>query len=204
MIDRSQFATRFDVPRETLEKLDTYAALLTDWQSRMNLVGPSTLPQVWHRHFADSAQLLPIAGAGRSWLDVGAGAGFPGLIIATLDPNARVTLVESIAKKCRFLETVASELELGNRVTIENRRIESLPPQRFDIITARALAAVDRLLGWSRPFADADTLWLLPKGARWAGEVADAQRHYRFAMTSQPSLTDAEAQILLLRQVRKS
>lgn len=201
MIERTQFAEIFDVPRETMEKLDRYCALLTEWQDRMNLVGPSTLPQIWHRHFADSAQLLPIAGRSRSWLDVGAGAGFPGLIIATLDPNARVTLVESIAKKCRFLETVKTDLELGDRVTIENCRIEALPVQRFDVITARALASVDRLLGWCRPFADENTIWLLPKGAKWADEVSDAQRHYRFSMTHSPSLTDQQAQLLLLRQV---
>jgi 16S rRNA (guanine527-N7)-methyltransferase len=203
VIGRDQFAEHFHVPRETLEKLDHYAALLNEWQSRMNLVGPSTLPHLWHRHFADSAQLLAIAGHGRCWLDVGAGAGFPGLIIATLDPSAHVTLVESIAKKCRFLETVATELQLGNRVTIENRRIETLPQQRFDIITARALAALDRLLDWCLHFADSDTLWLLPKGARWAEEVSHARQSHRFTISNQPSLTDTDAQLLLIRKVAR-
>lgn len=203
MIDRAQFIETFNVPRETLAKLDCYAALLTEWQVRMNLVGPSTLVQMWHRHFADSAQLLAIAGHNHTWLDVGAGAGFPGLIIATLDPGAQITLVESIAKKCRFLETIVTELELGDRVIIENRRIESLPPQRFDIITARALASVDRLLSWCRTFANSETLWLLPKGAKWAEEVADAQRHFRFTLEDKPSLTDSAARLLLIRQVSK-
>jgi 16S rRNA (guanine527-N7)-methyltransferase len=204
VIDRGQFAEHFHVPRETLEKLDRYESLLIDWQSRMNLVGPSTLPHIWHRHFADSAQLLPIVGTGRSWLDVGAGAGFPGLVIATLDPLARVTLVESIAKKCRFLETVVSELQLGQRVTIENRRIETLPRQCFDIITARALAALEQLLDWCLPFADSTTQWLLPKGVRWAEEVAQAQQRFRFALSNQSSLTDPEAQLLLIRKVAKA
>lgn len=201
MIDRAAFAEHFAVPRETLEKLDRYAALLTDWQSRMNLVGPSTLTQIWHRHFADSAQLLPLAGAGKSWLDVGAGAGFPGLIIATLDPKARVTLVESIAKKCRFLEIVADNLGLGDRVTIENRRIETLPRQPVDVITARALAALEKLFAWGRPFATQNTLWLLPKGLRWAEEVTEAQRKFQFSLTDYSSLTDPHARLLLVRMV---
>lgn len=204
MIGRDRLAGNFDVPRETLEKLDRYAVLLGDWQGRMNLVGPSTLSHVWHRHFADSAQLLPIAGLGRSWLDVGSGAGFPGLIIATLDPAAHVTLVESIAKKCRFLETVVSELELGGRVIIENRRIETLSQQRFDIITARALAALDQLFDWCLPFAGPSTLWLLPKGARWADEVAKARMKFQFNITNQPSLTDDAAQLLLVRKVARA
>ncbi|WP_416907336.1 MAG: 16S rRNA (guanine(527)-N(7))-methyltransferase RsmG [Polymorphobacter sp.] len=187
-----------------MDKLDRYAALLADWQTRMNLVGPSTLPQLWHRHFADSAQLLPVAGPGRTWLDIGAGAGFPGLVIATLDPGARVTLVESIAKKCRFLETVVSDLQLDDRVTVENRRIEDLPPRRFDVITARALAAVTRLLGWGRPFAGRDTLWLLPKGARWSEELDEARRAYRFKVETRPSLTDEAARLLLIRGVAAS
>jgi 16S rRNA (guanine527-N7)-methyltransferase len=200
-MDRNAFAAQFAVPRGTMAQFDRYAALLTDWQGRMNLIGPSTLPQLWHRHFADSAQLLPVAGQGKNWLDIGAGAGFPGLIIATLDPAATVTLVESIAKKCRFLETVVSELGLGDRVTIENHRIEELPPRRFDVITARALAAIDRLLRWSRPFSGDDTLWLLPKGARWSDEVTEARRSYRFKLDTMPSCTDDAARLLLIRQV---
>jgi 16S rRNA (guanine527-N7)-methyltransferase len=99
VIDRDAFAAQFDVSRETLADLDRYAALLGEWQTRMNLVGPSTLPQLWQRHFADSAQLLGLSGVGRSWLDIGTGAGFPGLVLAILDPLAKLTLVESIATR---------------------------------------------------------------------------------------------------------
>ena len=96
--ERAAFAAEFDVSRETLARLDRYAELLAEWQQRMNLVGPSTLPHVWDRHFRDSAQLLPIAGTGQRWLDIGAGGGFPGLVIAILDPTANIMLVESITK----------------------------------------------------------------------------------------------------------
>jgi 16S rRNA (guanine527-N7)-methyltransferase len=201
MKDRAAFSERFNVPRETLLKLDAYEGLLADWQVRMNLVGPSTLSQTWNRHFADSAQLLSLGGVGLRWLDIGAGGGFPGLVIATLDPNAHITLVESIAKKCRFLETVAIELELEPRVTIENRRIETLPRQRFDIITARALAPLAQIFAWARPFADNATRWVLPKGARWADEVSAAERRFHFAYEQHLSLTDDHARILLVNNV---
>ncbi|KPF80170.1 hypothetical protein IP88_00855 [alpha proteobacterium AAP81b] len=203
MIDRDAFAARFDVSRETLAALDTYATLLAEWQTRMNLVGPSTLPHLWDRHFADSAQLLGLDGTGKAWLDIGTGAGFPGLIIAVLDPAARVTLVESIAKKCRFLAEVSASLGLGNRVTIENRRVESLPRQRFDIITARALAALDRLFDWSLGFAGPQTQWLLPKGARFAEELARAEERFAFDHRLVPSLTDPQARIVIATGVRR-
>lgn len=203
MTDRESFEARFNVPRETLEQLDSYAALLADWQTRMNLVGPSTLPHIWDRHFTDSAQLLPLAGTGRSWLDIGAGAGFPGLVLAILDQDARLTLVESIAKKCRFLSEVTAALGLESRVTIENRRIEALPRAKFDIITARALAALDQLFDWGLPFAGSGTHWILPKGARVDEELEKATRRFAFEHRLVPSMTDADARIVVVRGVKR-
>jgi 16S rRNA (guanine527-N7)-methyltransferase len=203
VIDRNAFAAQFDVSRETLVALDSYAALLADWQARMNLVGPSTLPHLWDRHFADSAQLLGLAGGGKTWLDIGTGAGFPGLIIATLDPTACVTLVESITKKCRFLAEVTVALGLGERITIENRRVETLPRQRFDVITARALAALEQLFDWGLAFAGSGTQWLLPKGARFAEELALAEQRFAFGHRLVPSLTDAAARIVIATGVRR-
>lgn len=203
MSARDAFEARFDVPRGTLEQLDTYAALLTEWQTRMNLVGPSTLPHVWERHFTDSAQLLPLAGTGRSWLDIGAGAGFPGLVLALLDPDARLTLVESIAKKCRFLSEVVTALGLDSRVTIENRRIETLPRAKFDIITARALAALDQLFDWGLPYAGSGTHWILPKGIRVDEEVDKAARRFAFEHRLVPSITDADARIVVAKGVKR-
>lgn len=203
MSDRDAFQARFNVPRETLEQLDRYAALLTEWQTRMNLVGPSTLPNIWDRHFTDSAQLLPLAGTGRSWLDIGAGAGFPGLVLAVLDPDARLTLVESIAKKCRFLEEVVTTLGLESQVTIENRRIETLPRAKFDIITARALAALNQLFDWGLPYAGSGTHWILPKGARVDEELEKATRRFAFEHRLVPSITDADARIVVARGVKR-
>ena len=180
---------------------DAYATLLEEWQARMNLVGPSTLPQVWDRHFADSAQVLPLAGYGRSWLDIGAGAGFPGLVIALLDPGARITLVESIAKKCNFLNAVIEALGLSARVTVENRRIETLPRQKFDTITARALAGLNQLFLWALPYAGSGTLWVLPKGASVADELALAHHNFAFDHRLIPSQTNNESRIILARGV---
>jgi 16S rRNA (guanine527-N7)-methyltransferase len=203
MTDRAAFEARFDVPRETMAQLDRYAALLTEWQDRMNLVGPSTLPHIWDRHFADSAQLLPIAGTGRSWLDIGAGAGFPGLVLAALDPTATFTLVESIAKKCRFLSEVVEQLGLQDRVSIENRRIETLPRAKFDIITARALANLAQLFDWALPYAGSGTRWLLPKGVRVHEELEFAERRFAFDHQLVASLTDAEARIVVASGVKR-
>lgn len=201
MNDRNDFERAWNVPRETMAAFDLYAAMLEDWQTRMNLVGPSTLPMLWGRHFADSAQLLPLAGSDKRWLDIGAGAGFPGLVIALLDPGAHVTMVESIAKKCRFLEAVVEALQLGDRVRVANRRIEDLPAEVFDVITARALAGLDQLFRWGLRFAGAETRWLLPKGAKVAEELANAGRSFDYRHRLVPSCTDAAARIVVASKV---
>jgi 16S rRNA (guanine527-N7)-methyltransferase len=193
---RDWFSGQFDVPRETLDALDAYAALLADWQSRMNLVGPSTMPHIWDRHFADSAQLVPLAPSGAAWLDLGAGAGFPGMVVALIDPAARVTMVESIGKKCRFLEEVRDALGLGDRVEILNCRIEAISPRPAAVITARALASLDQLFGWGLPHATPSTVWLLPKGGRHAEEIDNARRRFRFQHTLIASRTSEEARIV--------
>jgi 16S rRNA (guanine527-N7)-methyltransferase len=203
MSEREAFERAFDVPRGTMARFDAYAALLAEWQQRLNLVGPSTLPHVWQRHFADSAQLVPIVGIGKTWLDIGAGAGFPGLVIALIDPSAQLTLVESIAKKCRFLVEVSDRLGLAGRVTIENRRIESLPRQTFDIITARAVAALDRIFDLALPFAGSGTRWVLPKGIRAEDELLVALRRFAFDHDLVSSRTDPDAQIVVATGVKR-
>lgn len=199
-MNRDDFAAAFDVSRETLDKLQTYAEMLADWQTRMNLVGPATLPDVWERHFADSAQLLSLATPGATWLDLGAGAGFPGLVIAIMDAGARLTLVESIAKKCRFLQAVADELGLSDRVSIANCRIEALerkpPKQRPQYVTARALASLAQLFDWGLPHAGPHSIWLLPKGARHAEEIDEARRAFVFQHETIPSRTSSDARII--------
>ena len=200
---RAAFAAEFDVSRETLAKLDHYAELLTEWQQRMNLVGPSTLPHIWDRHFRDSAQLLAITGTGRSWLDIGAGGGFPGLVLGILDPESNITLVESITKKCRFLDTVAHETDTAAHVTVANLRIEAMATRRFDIITARAAASLDTLFDWGLRFAGSGTRWILPKGARVQEELATAAQRFHFDHELIPRRTDSDASIVVAKGVKR-
>lgn len=202
MSQRDAFAGTYNVPRGTLDKFDTYAAMLIDWQSRMNLVGPSTLHDIWGRHFADSAQLYPLAAGRRGvWLDLGSGAGFPALVMALLGaPN--VHLVESTAKKCRFLEAVRDALGLEG-VTIHNQRIENLPPLTAEIISARALANLTQLFDWGLRFATPATRWLLPKGEAASDEIATARRKYNFDIDLVPSTTDPRGKIIVAGRVRK-
>ena len=182
-----------------MSKLERYHDLLVAWQSRMNLVGPATLPDTWSRHFRDSAQLAPLTGglsSGR-WLDMGSGAGFPGLIVALLSDFA-VELVEATAKKCAFLNAVVAECGIGNAI-VHNARVEALTPFPADIISARACAPLDKLFGWGKRFARPDTVWILPKGSRYLAEVRDAERSFRFSWTPIPSRTDPDARILVAK-----
>lgn len=202
---RDDFAAEFGVSRETLKKLDRYAELLAEWQERMNLVGPSTLPHIWERHFRDSAQLLPLVpklGHKPVWLDIGAGGGFPGLVLASMGAGT-IHLVESIAKKCRFLEAVAEELDLDGAAVIHNERVEKLPRFRADVITARACANLAQLFDWGRRFAASSTTWLLPKGASVEEEVAAARSSYAFDAELVPSRTDDRARIVVATGVKR-
>lgn len=201
---RSELIRRYDVPRETIGRLDCYAAMLGEWQNRLNLVGPATLPDRWTRHFLDSAQLLDHAPRGPlNWIDFGSGAGFPGLVIAMLRPDVQMTLVESRAKKCAFLQAVAENCGIADRVSIHAERIEALPQRRFDVISARALASLPQLFDWGLRFAESDTIWLLPKGASVESEIHAAKEKFIFSADLQPSLTDASARIVVARAVQR-
>lgn len=200
----AEFAAEFDVSRETLGKLERYGDLLVEWQARMNLVGPSTLPDLWQRHFRDSAQLAaltPTLGHKPVWLDIGAGGGFPGLVLAALGAG-EIHLVESIAKKCRFLQAVADELQLADAI-IHNARVEALPRFRADVITARACANLAQLFDWGQRFAASSTLWLLPKGQAVDDELAAARQGWSFDAELVPSRTDERGRIVVARGVRR-
>jgi 16S rRNA (guanine527-N7)-methyltransferase len=195
------FAQTFDVPRGTIESLERYAGLLKEWQGRMNLVGPATIPDVWARHFADSAQLTKLVPKGMSWLDMGAGAGFPGLVLATMGWG-RFVLVDSIAKKCRFLEAVKEELALKD-VAVLNARVEQLPTLGVDVATARAAAPLDMLFDWGIRHVRPGGLYVFPKGRRWSDEVNAARTRFRFDLEYFPSMTDPDARILVARNLKR-
>lgn len=203
MTPRERFFADYAVPRGTIAAFDTYAALLADWQSRMNLVGPATLPALWDRHFADSAQLVALAPTDQPWLDIGAGAGFPGIVVALLT-GARVHLVESVGKKASFLNALIQELALHDRVTVEHARVESMPCFPVGVITARACAPLAQLFDWGQRFATHSTLWVLPKGQTVDAELAAAQAAWRFDAALVPSRTDPRGRIVVARDVRRA
>lgn len=193
------FRAALDVSRETSERLELYAELLQRWNPRINLVSRASLPQLWSRHFLDSAQLFALRPArARTWADLGSGGGFPGLVVAALAaeaaPELRVTLVESDARKAAFLATAARELGLA--VTVHADRIETLPPLGAEVLSARALAPLDPLLGYAARHLGPDGRALLPKGAGHAEEIAEARRRWRFDLRIHPSRSAPDGVIL--------
>lgn len=185
---------------------DAYAALLADWQQRMNLVAPSTMPHIWQRHYADSAQLyalLPPRAA--SIVDIGSGAGFPALVLAILAQADKrpltIHLVESIQKKAQFLRAVAAQLNLP--VVIHAARAEKIHGVKADVITARAVAALVDILPLAKNFASLETILLLMKGVRAEEELTIAKQAWHFKHAIIPSRTDASGRILQLEKLQK-
>jgi len=220
------FAAAFQAPPGTLERLILYEKLLRRWQKAVNLVAPATLDAVWHRHFADSAQLVPLAPPGiRSWIDLGSGAGFPGLVAAIVNgvrplaPNVgaslnrrgegsdpiRFTLIESDARKCAFLREVARQT--GVTVDILSRRAESARTSVNEdlprIVSARALAPLDRLLDLAEPLSPPGTTLLFPKGREVAQELQMAESRWRFQVALVPSVTDTHGRIAVITNLER-
>ena len=196
------FAARGGVSRETLDRLRVYLGLLRRWQAAINLVGPATLEDPWRRHFWDSAQLRPhIPESTRSLLDLGSGAGFPGMVLSILGIRG-VTLVESDGRKAAFLREVARETGAG--VTIRAERLERLgariaPP---DVITARAVASLDLLLDRIKLYITPNTVCLFHKGRQVDREIDAASRRWRMTLNKIPSETDPSGVILRVEDIR--
>ena len=186
--------------------LEVFRALLTAWSQTMNLVGPSALAEFWPRHVYDSAQLLDLAPEARIWADVGAGAGFPGLVLAILlkdKTGARVHLVESTAKRCRFLQAAVDALALPAEV--HNARAETLR-LKVEVVTARACAPLVRLLSYTRPYLVAGATGLFLKGQDVVSELTEAAKYWKFEAHLTASLSHTEGRILQvkgLKSVRK-
>lgn len=189
------------VLRETLDRLDILERLVERWNPTINLVSAASLPDLWTRHIADSAQLWPLRpGHARTWVDLGSGAGFPGLVVAALAAETadgvRVTLVESDGRKVAFLRQAAREMGLA--LTILDMRAEAAPPQASDVVSARALAPLGTLLPFVLRHLAPDGTALLHKGRGHEAEVAAARTDWRFDLDAQPSLTDPDARVLRL------
>ena len=186
-----------NVPRETLYKFEAYVALLEKWQRRINLVANSTMVDVWQRHVLDSAQLIKFYPPNtKKILDVGSGAGFPGLMLAIMG-NVEVDLVESDQRKAIFLSTVIRSLDLPAKV--HNQRIETLPNLSPDVITARAVAPVFKLMELIENQISLDTVCLFLKGASVQDELTELQTYSTMVAVNHPSLSGANGVVLELK-----
>jgi 16S rRNA (guanine527-N7)-methyltransferase len=195
------FADLFPVSRETLARLEAYADLLIRWSARINLVGRDTVADLWRRHMLDSAQLRPLMpSAAQSVVDLGSGAGFPGLVLAILGA-AGVELIEADSRKAAFLREAARVT--AAEATIRPCRIAAVPPHQVDVVTARALAPLDKLLDLAEPFIGPDTICLFPKGEKAAAELTLARKGWRMTASMHDSITDPRGVVLCLRQIAR-
>jgi 16S rRNA (guanine527-N7)-methyltransferase len=198
----------FAVPRETIARLETHRRLLAEWSERMNLVGPREIEAFWSRHALDSAQLLRLAPDAKRWVDLGSGAGFPGLVIAAFlaeQPDTAVHLVESTGKKCLFLREVATQA--GLPVKVFNERIEAFGAGEgpYDVVTARALAPLNRLIPYAKPILDRGAIGLFHKGADLDAELAaakDVLKGGAFQADVLESLSDPRGRIVRVTRAR--
>jgi 16S rRNA (guanine527-N7)-methyltransferase len=194
--DAATFAARTGATQSQMADLARLQAMLADWNGRMSLVSAASLGGFWPRHAFDSAQLRRVAPDARTWVDIGAGAGFPGLVLAILlkgEARVRVHLVESVAKKCWFLEAVVEALDLPAEV--HNDRAENLA-LKADVVTARAVAPLAKLLGFARPYLARGAVGLFLKGRGAEAEVDAARKMWRFTCNITPSLSDPEGRVL--------
>lgn len=195
------------VSRETYDKLIAFEAAFRKWAQRINLVAPSTLDDAWERHILDSAQVVRLGGEAKSWLDIGSGGGFPGLIIASMISDragASIDMVESNRKKAGFLQAMVGELKLPARV--HAKRIEDVHGviRAPEILSARALAPLPLLLELSAPWLENGTVALFHKGRDYRQEIEDSAHQWRFDLVEHPSLTDAQGVILEIRNLRRA
>jgi 16S rRNA (guanine527-N7)-methyltransferase len=200
-VTEEEAKSSLDVPHGTLERLAAFVAYLVEQNAHQNLVSRGSLEHVWARHILDSAQLLRFAPNAQTWIDLGTGAGFPGLVAAALSPAA-FTLVEARRLRVNFLLKGAEILGLSERVKVLLAKVEAVPPQRFDVISARAFAPLDKLLRLSAHLSTPETIWILPKGRNAKSELDAARSSWQGEFRIEPSVTDAEAGIIVARGVK--
>jgi 16S rRNA (guanine527-N7)-methyltransferase len=200
----SEFQTLRSATPAQMADLGALIERLTAANAVMNLVGPDTIADVWNRHIFDSAQLLDLVDEGATWADLGAGAGFPGLVLAILlkeRADSHVWLVDSLGKRCRFLQEMVDALSL--RATVVNGRAED---QRIkvDVVTARALAPMDRLLGYAQPYLQRGAQGLFLKGEKAEVELIEARKVWQFDSSLSVSRSDPRGRIVSVRSLRRA
>jgi 16S rRNA (guanine527-N7)-methyltransferase len=206
-LDRALALKLTPVSRETTALLDRFAGFLLPWTQKTNLIARSTIPTVWTRHIADSLQLLALAPDAECWVDLGSGAGFPGIVIACAladRAGAVVHLVESNGKKATFLREAANHLQIS--AVVHAVRIEEFVKNsglRPDVVTARALAPLDHLLHLAGPLLKTGAQGLFPKGQDVEGELTRASKYWNIDTELIPSRTSPEGRILVVRGLRR-
>lgn len=187
---------------ERMADLERFRTLLTEANAVMNLVGPDSLPDFWNRHAWDSAQLLDLAGSARTWADLGAGAGFPGVVLAILlkgRPDAHVWLIDSLQKRCRFLQEIVDDLALPATVVWGRAEAQAL---RVDVVTARAVAPMEKLLGYAQPYLSRGAQGLFLKGEKAEQELNDASKAWHVEAELSVSRSDPRGRIVTVRSLR--
>jgi 16S rRNA (guanine527-N7)-methyltransferase len=200
---REMKALGIDVSRETLDRLAAMAETLERWQKAINLISRTTVDDLWSRHILDSAQLVALLPTGAQTVtDLGSGGGFPGLVLAALRPDLAFTLVESDARKCAYLAEASRKMGLEKPPKIVIGRIEAVAPVPADVVTARALAALDQLLLWAAPHRNDPAICLFHKGKGWQGELTMAAQHWDIEAEPISSVTDRDAVLLRIARYR--
>jgi len=203
--DRTRALALTPVSRETADRLDRFVALLLATQSHTNLIGPATVPETWTRHIADSLQLIDLAPDAKAWLDIGSGAGFPGVVIACAFADRADTvvhLVESQGKKAAFLRQVVADLALS--AVVHHQRVEALSADMApEAITARAVAPLPKLLGYVAPYLKSGAKALLPRGQDVEVELTEAAKYWKIEAELAPSRTHPASRILIVHALRR-
>jgi len=206
MLCMEDILEKYNVSRETIENLKLFQNMVLEWNKKLNLISKSSEKDIWERHIIDSLQLCQFINKNdESLYDLGSGAGFPGVVLAIVAkekfPKLKVTLIESIGKKVLFLKEVNKTLDL--KLNIINDRIENLKIPKADIISSRALASLEKLLEYAKPFCSEKTTLLFPKGEKWPEEINKAKEKWIFCYKNTQSITNSRGCILLINKIRR-
>lgn len=202
--EKAAFQAKAGATLQQMADLEAFRVRLGDANSVMNLVGPDSLPDFWNRHVWDSAQLLTHAPEALTWADLGAGAGFPGVVLAILmkgREGAHVWLIDSLGKRCRFLQEVVDALDLPATVIIGRAEEQQVT---CDVVTARAVAPMEKLLGYAQPYFQRGAQGLFLKGERAESELIEARKSWHFEAELAPSQSDVRGRIVTIRSLRRA
>ncbi len=202
--EQEAFRARANASAAQIADLQAFRLRLVEANAVMNLVGPDSLPDFWNRHVWDSAQLLDLAPDAKTWADLGAGAGFPGLVLSIMlkgRDGTHVWLIDSLAKRCRFLQEVVDALSLPATVIAGRAEAQSVT---CDIVTARAVAPLDKLLGYAQPYFQRGAQGLFLKGERAESELIEARKSWHFEAELAPSQSDVRGRIVIIRSLRRA